>query len=468
MLNRQPAPSAVRSAQDFLADYVARTREFSRNANLYVVHVIGMDMIHGSFNVLFNLYLLAIGFDVRFIGLRLMIQFIARAITATPAGLVSDRIGRKASFILGDGIGALIALIMIHTTSEAVLLIGPAVGAFFGNLHHTSESAFMAENSRPSERINLFSVAGSFRTFSSMSGALMAGLVPAMFIDNIGAVDAYRYATYAGLSLWFLSLVPAVMLRSVEAVEQPERPGGNPAPPRGFRTLLSDIKHPRLIFFFVLTSALISFGSSTVTPIVNVVFHDHSGHIHADEAEIGVMFAVAEFGLAFATLGIPLLTARMSKVDGVALTRFLSLPFLVAMGALPMFLGDGTFLLLVLVSTSYVGRNTLFGVSYPMDEAFNMEVLDPRERASGTGIEIAAGGAVSALAIMVGSRLVDSGDYTSPFLIMAVCIALSTLIYWQVFRLMEKSVAAQAPVPSPAASNPEADTAESLQPVARR
>ena len=225
MLTQRPAPSAVRSAQNFLGDYVARTREFSRNANLYVVHVIGMDMIHGSFNVLFNLYLLAIGFDIRFIGLRLMVQFIFRAITAMPAGLVSDRIGRKASFILGDGVGALIALIMIHTTSEAVLLVGPAVGSFFGNLHHTSESAFMAENSRPSERIHLFSVAGSFRTFSAMSGALLAGLVPAMFIDNIGAVDAYRYATYAGLSLWFLSLVPALMLRSVEAVEQPERQG---------------------------------------------------------------------------------------------------------------------------------------------------------------------------------------------------------------------------------------------------
>ena len=336
MLVQRSAPAAVNSVQRFLGDYVARTREFSRNANLYVVHVIGMDMIHGSFNVLFNLYLLAIGFDIRFIGLRLMVQFIFRAITAMPAGLVSDRIGRKASFILGDGVGALIALIMIHTTSEAVLLVGPAVGSFFGNLHHTSESAFMAENSRPSERIHLFSVAGSFRTFSAMSGALLAGLVPAMFIDNIGAVDAYRYATYAGLSLWFLSLVPALMLRSVEAVEQPERQGQTPArPQRSFRTLLSDIKHPRLIFFFVLTSALISFGSSTVTPIVNVVFHDNSGHIHANEVEIGVMFAVAEFGLAVATLGIPLITARMSKVGGVAMARFLSLPFLVALGSAP-------------------------------------------------------------------------------------------------------------------------------------
>ena len=56
---------ALNQVSVFVADYVARTREFSRNANLYMLHVIGMDMIHGSFTVLFNLYLLALGFDVR-------------------------------------------------------------------------------------------------------------------------------------------------------------------------------------------------------------------------------------------------------------------------------------------------------------------------------------------------------------------------------------------------------------------
>ena len=141
----------------FVQDYIARTREFGRNANLYVLHVIGMDMIHGSFNVLFNLCLLAQGFDVRFVGLRLTIGFIASAITAVPAGLVSDRIGRKASFILGDGIGAIVALVMIHARSEALLLAGPAFGAFFGNLRHASEAAFTAESSKPLERIHLFS-----------------------------------------------------------------------------------------------------------------------------------------------------------------------------------------------------------------------------------------------------------------------------------------------------------------------
>ena len=141
----------------FIQDYIAPTREFGQNANLYVLHVIGMDMIYGSFNVLFNLCLLALGFDVRFVALRLTISFIASAITAVPAVLVSDRIGRKASFILGDGIGAIVALVMIHARSEALLLVVPAFAAFFGNLRHTSEAAFTAESSKPLERIHLFS-----------------------------------------------------------------------------------------------------------------------------------------------------------------------------------------------------------------------------------------------------------------------------------------------------------------------
>jgi len=120
---RDQSPS---SATGFGGDYISKTRKFSRNANLYVIHVIGMDMIHGSFDVLFNLYLLAIGFDIRFIGLRLLIGFIARAVTAIPAGLLSDRIGRKASFILGDGIGAVIGVIRHQHTQRGAPADAPA------------------------------------------------------------------------------------------------------------------------------------------------------------------------------------------------------------------------------------------------------------------------------------------------------------------------------------------------------
>ena len=438
------APSGIaRGTRAFVGDYIDKTSRFSRNANLYVIHVIGMDMIHGSFDVLFNLYLLAVGFDIRFIGLRLLIGFIARALTAIPAGLLSDRIGRKASFILGDGIGAIIGVIAISTRNEALLLALPAIGALFGNLHHTSEAAFMAENSKPAERVHLFAVSGSLRTFSAMTGALIAGLVPAFFIDDFGRVDAYRYATYAGLSLWFLSLIPALMLRSHEAEERPEEQfrssapaGQSPRTSRGLRSIFSGITHPRRIVYFVITSAFASIAFAIVAPMFAVVLHE--GDVHAGEGQIGVMFAVAQLSLAVVTLGTPLLAARMLRVDAIALTRLAAIPFILGLGLMPLIFDEGG-LLLLLFAMSYVGRVGFLRMASPLDDSFNMDVLDARERATNTGLEIAVGSGLSAIAILIGSRLLDSGDFTTPFLIMAVASLISTAIYWRVFRRLEIS-----------------------------
>ena len=443
------------SVAGFLRDYVARTRAFSRNANLYVLHVIGMDMIHGSWSVLFNLYLLAIGFDLSFIGLRLAIEYVSRAVMAVPAGLTSDRIGRKASFVLGDGVGALFGLIMISTRSELVLLALPVLGAFFGNLHHTAEPAFMAENSQPRERVHLFAIAGSLRTFSAMMGALIAALVTMQFVDVLGEVEAYRYATYAGLALWFLSLIPAVMLRTYEAVERPEgesetapvlqraRAAGNWADVlfARFASLFSAIKHPRRIFYFALTSAFLSLGFAVVGPMFNVVFHE--GHVHASDTEVGFMFASGELVLAAATLVTPLLLLRFLRVEAIVLTRLVAIPFVLGMALWPQVVGEGQ-LLVFLVGFSYVGRLAWFRMSSPLDDAFNMDVLDARERATNTGIEIAVGGGVSAIAIFAGSRLLDGGDYTTPFLIMAGAYVISTAIYWRVFRPLDREVTAAA------------------------
>jgi hypothetical protein len=61
----------------------------------------------------------------------------------------------------------------------------------------------------------------------------------------------------------------------------------------------------------VITSAFVSFGVGAVSPLMNVVLHE--GQVHANEGEIGVMFAVAVLALAVAMLGVPLLAAHMPK-----------------------------------------------------------------------------------------------------------------------------------------------------------
>lgn len=56
-----------------------------------------------------------------------------------------------------------------------------------------------------------------------------------------------------------------------------------------------------------------------------------------------------------ATICIPLLAVRMLKVDAIALTRFLALPFVLGIGLLPLAVDEGG-LLLILVGGSYAGR----------------------------------------------------------------------------------------------------------------
>lgn len=241
------------------------------------------------------------------------------------------------------------------------------------------------------------------------------------------------------------------MLRSSEAVERPELGRVRTSKSRSLRSLFSDIKHPRRIKYFVLTSGLIALGSAGAVPLLNIVFHE--GHLQANEGEIGVLFGVGELALAASTLLVPLLAARMIKVDAIAVTRIASLPFILGLGLLPLSMGEGGTLLFAM-GIAYVGRTGVFRMSFPLDDAFNMEVLEPKERA--TGIEIAVGGAVSAMAIIVGSRLMDSGDFTTPFMIMAAAYLTSTMVYWRVFRPLElseieKKSMAEGPDAQPAA-----------------
>ena len=141
---------------------------------------------------------------------------------------------------------------------------------------------------------------------------------------------------------------------------------------RSLRTLFADIKHPRRIKYFVLTSALISLGSAGAIPLLNIVFHE--GDLHANEGEIGVLFGVGELALAASTLLVLLLAARMIKVDAIAVMRIASLPFILALGLLPLSLGEGGGTLLFAMGIAYVGRTGVFRMSFPLDDAFNMEV----------------------------------------------------------------------------------------------
>ncbi len=419
------------NAVEVQGSYWQKIRHFSRNANLYLLHVMGMDTIYGTWGIVFNLYLLAIGFDASFIGTRLLISGIVGAFASIPAGIISDRIGRKASFILGDGMGALVALINITTLNPSVLLLTPIVSGVFGNLHGVSEPAFMAENSKRAERVHLFSVASGLRTAAAMIGSLLVVPFPLMLAAGWDALNLYRIASFVGIALWFLSLVPAILLKA--------EPQGDEKMPTEKRSLRASIVHPERVFKLTLVESLIAFGAAFVIPLFSVYFHDSA--LHAHDEQIGGVFAAGSLALAFAALFSPLVAQRMGKVRSVFALRMLAVPFVIILSFAPhtdlhtiaSFLSNvGS--ALSIATLAYIGRTVFMNMANPIWSAFSMEQLDPGERGATIGIQASIASLASAIGGYMGGQFMAYHDFQTPLLLMAGLYFVSNVLLWTYFR----------------------------------
>ena len=424
-----------------LRGYLAKMRLFSHNARLYMVHVVGMDVIYGSWMVLFNLYLLASGFDVAFIGLRILIASASSAIASIPAGMISDRIGRKLSFILGDGMGAAMSLIAISTGEPALLLVTAAIEGAFGALHGLAEPAFMAENSANYERVHLFSVASGTRTAAAIIGSALAGLVPLMFagIDDAARIALYRNVAYLGIGGWFASLIPAVMLRQTTADDTQPAARATRYVIRDtplLQRLFANVRHPDRIFKLTAPEVLIALGAGFVLPLMSVFFNQSLG---SPEVEIGATFAAGETFLVVGSFLAPFVATRLGKVNSVVVTRLASIPFILLIAFSPD-VGGAIGSVLTVAGLAYIARTTLMNMSSPLRSAFGMEILDPGERGTQVGIQQAISAALSGGAAYLGGQMMSVGDYQTPFFIMAVCYLAGAGLFGWFFTGREQSL----------------------------
>lgn len=416
-----------------LGGYLAKMRYFSRNARLYMVHVVGMDVIYGSWAVLFNLYLLAVGYDIEFIGLRILLGSLASGLTALPAGMISDRIGRKLSFVLGDGMGALMSLIAISTSNEPLLLVTAVIGGMFSSLHGVAEPAFMAENSENYERVHLFSVSSGTRTAAAIIGSALAGLVPLLLasVEGVEKISMYRWVAYLGIGGWFASLIPAVMLQQVKEARPVSR--------LELRRLFDNVRNPRLIMKLTIPEVLVGFGAGFALPLMNVFFQSGVG---SEEIEIGAVFAAGQAFLVVGSFLAPFIAARLGKVNSVLFTRAASIPFILLMG-FSIELGGGFGTVLSIAGFAYIARITLMNMASPVRSAFAMELLDPAERGTQVGLEQALWSGLSGLAGYLGARMMDAGDFTSPFVLMAGLYLVAVIVFWRFFGGQESELASQ-------------------------
>ncbi len=353
----------TRSATSALRTYGQRMKAFSPNSRKFLLGVVIFGAAMGIYRLLFNFYVLSLGYDEALLGNLITASSVTSLIAALPMGYLADVIGRKNSLLLGHSLTGLSVLMMI---------IFPSIPMFIGmnilmgtaqSLAAVTSGPFLMENSGEEERTYLFSFNSGLRMVATSIGNWIGGYTPTWFSSQIGVSSTHSSAYAWSLAIVvigvMLSLIPNLML-SKKRQPNTER--------SVFAPISFMIKNPTTLGKLILPMLITSIGAGLIMPFMNVFFRNVH---HQSDATIGVMFAWGSLAMAIGLLLAPALAERFGKIQVVVITQALSIPFLAILG----FGGFG------LSAAAYFFRLALMNMSSPIYQTFVMEQVDSKSRA---------------------------------------------------------------------------------------
>ncbi len=348
-----------------LTQQFKRASGLSRNAKLFLALTAINGLGNGAFMLFFNLFVLARGNDEAFLGLLMSAMSLAAVILGLPMGILADRMGRKQALMMSMFLSLAAIMLLLLSPGDWPLVLA-AIGLGASNaLWMATGPAFMAENSISEERPTLFSLQSAVGTLVAFAGAALGGPLPALFAGLLGVepegVTAYRVTLLVAAATMALALVPLALVQ-----QQARRTGvGTEGKPQGLS--LRSLTRPDMLRLLG-PQLIIGLGAGLLIPYLNIFFKERFA---VSDSALGVIFAVSQLLVGVATLATPLLAERWGKVRTVVGTQLASLPFLMALGFVPV---------LPVAVGSFWTRAALMNMGSPLYTAFAMEQVREEER----------------------------------------------------------------------------------------
>ena len=337
---------------------------FNKNIKMFMLANVLIQVGTGVFIVMYNLYIKELGFPETLNGKIISMTSLASAIMLVPAGYLSDRLGRKGIIIIGALFAAGTLFYRSIVTGEQSLIYAAFFTGLFMALVQVSGVPFLAENSKASERMHLFSIHFSLMTIASVVGSLGGGVLADALhiIGNISTVDSIMYVLIIGAIIFTMGIVPLFQLKPIkietDAEEHTAESEGNA--PSGFR------KNLKVIVLFGVANLLIGTGSGLVIPYLNLYFSNRFG---ASNTYIGLILSLGSAMTAVAMLLGPALVKKVGKVKALVIFQLLSIPFLFITGYTNS---------LIIASIAFLMRQALMNAGNPIQSAIAMELVQDK------------------------------------------------------------------------------------------
>ncbi len=351
--------------------YLRRLASFSRNARLFLLSTVVTGLGFSIYMLIFNLFVDSQGYSRSFLGELQSTPNLVALLTALPAGVLVDQIGRKRAMNLAN-FGRLVALLGIaFSPGPWALRVSMVLFGVAQSLWMVSAAPFMMENSTPEERNALFSANFGLQTLVGFFGTLLGGYLPTVFGQVLGvgveSPEAYAATLLSTVFLAVLAIVPVLM------IEEEARPAGAEVRVRSFWPW-RNLTNPRLATRIFVPNIIISMGAAILIPYMNLFFKET---FDISDKLLGTLFAVSAVVTGVATLASPVLADRWGRIRALVFTQLTSIPFLLLIG----FSGA-----LWVSSLAFWVRAALMNMGNPLYSAFAMEQVAERERATVSGL----------------------------------------------------------------------------------
>ncbi len=312
-------------------------------------------------DILFNFYLVSLGYTVATAGLFSTIGRAAGMLMGIPLGIMIDRIGAQRSLLIGVAVYALGWAILLQFTSLWIMIpIQFLIGAAF-ILTSTAVTPLLAGVTNEAQRATIFGWNASATMAVGLGGSVLGGVLPSLAAGmiDVGPQDtaAYRMALMVVVGLCVIAMLPILSRMQPVTHERPH--GAAPLP-----THL--VPMSRLVRFSI-AGLLLGMGGGAFLPFQNLFFRDV---FLLSDAAVGIVLAWGALGMGVGgMLGGPI-------AGWLGLQRAATITRMGAVFSMLLMLTPS----LLIASIGFFWRGLSIAASYPLNDALIMRATPLRQR----------------------------------------------------------------------------------------
>jgi MFS family permease len=395
---------------------LARLASFSPAARQFLAFSLLISVAFAIFNLVFNLYMSALGFSNDVIGAFNALPALALVGIGLPLAAMADRLGYRL-FLIGSGALAVVASLVL-TVAGARLVAVLAAGTFALALTilEILSGPLMAQVSTEGQRVALFAANQSLAWVATLVGDLLGGGIP----EAVARTSHTSSSSASSIRSAFAAMAIVTIVGLPFLVRLAGGSGLRPAVTFPVRDLFRvDV---RRFARFLLPGLVLGIGAGMYLNFVQLYLAQRFG---LTPGPIGLILAVGAALTALATLSAPRLGRRLGMGRAIGLLQIAGAPLVLGLAFV--------MVLPVAVLILYI-RQLALNVQAPLSQAYGMEYVEPQQRARLATVQtVVFGIGLSGIGPLLSGFLQVRGGYQLAFSVSACFYLLAGLIFLLIF-----------------------------------